>query len=326
MKYIAPHFYKDFHCIADACRHTCCAGWEIEIDEKTLAIYQSVTGIFGERLSNSIETTENCASFRLDAQERCPFLNAANLCDIVLTLGEDALCQICRDHPRFRNFFSDRTEIGLGLCCEAAAKLLLEETEKMQFIESNGSEHTADSKPTEAERDFFAFRDELFCRLQNRESAISDRLQSVLSRCRIALPQNTPAQWAEIFLRLERLDMAWENVLRTLQTAPSEVLASPLPAETDTMFEQLAVYFIYRHLAGGLEDGLLAERTAFTVLSVQMILYLCRLYFAEHNALPISAMVEFTRLYSSEIEYSQENMDVLLTLLQEKCTDFAGDS
>lgn len=315
MKYIALHFYTDFHCIADRCRHTCCAGWEIDIDEEALATYQSITGAFGERLSNSVEITENGASFRLDAQERCPFLNANNLCDIVLTLGEDALCQICRDHPRFRNFFSDRTEIGLGLCCEAAGTLLLEQTERLRFIQLNNTKSEPNTEPTKEERDFFTFREKLFRVFQNRQYPILERLQSALALCGTALPSNSPAQWAEIFLRLERLDDTWTKVLCALQNAPQEIRSVRLPAETDILFEHLAVYFVYRHLAGALEDGLLAARTAFSVLSVQMIANLCKLYFLEHGDLPLPAVAEFTRLYSSEIEYSQENTDALLAML-----------
>lgn len=316
MKYIVPQFYKDFHCTADRCQHTCCAGWEIDIDSETYSAYQNVGDAFGKRLAKSIEVTANGAAFRLDEQERCPFLNSNNLCDIILTLGENALCQICRDHPRFRNFFSDRTEIGLGLCCEAAGMLLLSSAEKIQFVQLTGTENERDSSPTTEEIRFYAFRDELFAILQNRRQPIEKRLQAVLTHCNTALPQVHPARWAEIFLNLERLDDAWTQKLHNLQTAPPERFSICLPSGTDILFEHLAVYFIYRHLSDALTDGLLAARTAFSILSVQMIVYLCKQYFAEHNDLPLSAVVELARLYSSEIEYSQENINVLLMLLQ----------
>ena len=32
MRIIAPDYYREFHCIADKCRHSCCIGWEIDID------------------------------------------------------------------------------------------------------------------------------------------------------------------------------------------------------------------------------------------------------------------------------------------------------
>ena len=32
MQIIVPDYYKEFSCIADHCRHSCCIGWEIDID------------------------------------------------------------------------------------------------------------------------------------------------------------------------------------------------------------------------------------------------------------------------------------------------------
>ena len=125
MKLIAPEYYTKFHCIADKCRHSCCVGWEIAIDPDKLVYYRSIEGEFGARLQKGIAEADDAAQFILDDEERCPFLNRTGLCDMITALGEDALCQICRDHPRFRNFYADRTEIGLGLCCEAAGELIL---------------------------------------------------------------------------------------------------------------------------------------------------------------------------------------------------------
>ena len=30
-----PDYYEKFACIAGACEDTCCAGWEIDLDEET---------------------------------------------------------------------------------------------------------------------------------------------------------------------------------------------------------------------------------------------------------------------------------------------------
>ena len=43
MKFRIPKYYKQFHCIADKCKDSCCsAGWEIDIDEESLNLYKSV--------------------------------------------------------------------------------------------------------------------------------------------------------------------------------------------------------------------------------------------------------------------------------------------
>ena len=36
MLYTYPHYYKKFRCIASECEDTCCAGWAITIDPKSL--------------------------------------------------------------------------------------------------------------------------------------------------------------------------------------------------------------------------------------------------------------------------------------------------
>lgn len=84
------------------------------------------------------------AHFRLDAEERCPLLNDCNLCEVLLHLGEDKMAQICTDHPRYYEWFSDGREDGLGLCCEAAAELILAQTGAPTFdvTEADGVSET----------------------------------------------------------------------------------------------------------------------------------------------------------------------------------------
>ena len=37
-----PEYYEKFSCIASRCKDSCCAGWEIDIDEDSYAYYNSV--------------------------------------------------------------------------------------------------------------------------------------------------------------------------------------------------------------------------------------------------------------------------------------------
>ena len=39
MLYTIPDYYKEFSCIAGDCEDTCCAGWQIVIDEKSKRRY-----------------------------------------------------------------------------------------------------------------------------------------------------------------------------------------------------------------------------------------------------------------------------------------------
>ena len=134
MKYHKPSFFDQFKCIGSACTDTCCAGWEIEVDETTAEGYLTEKGAFGDRLRREIGSEPGEYFFKLQ-NNRCPFLNKENLCDIFINLGEDRLCDICREHPRFYNWFGDYTEVGLGLCCEEAERLLFSDSKPLTFIE-----------------------------------------------------------------------------------------------------------------------------------------------------------------------------------------------
>ena len=317
MKEFAPKIYKDFRCIAAECRHNCCIGWEIDIDEDTLAFYRAQTGEIGEELRKNIEITDGCASFRLDEHERCPFLNRRNLCDIYLTLGENALCQICRDHPRFRNFFSDRTEVGLGLCCESAARLLLcaETPFSLIQIADDGETQT----PTPEEAAFFAFREQVFLSAQDRNLPPEQRLQTILDTVGAHLPQKSPAAWAAFYAALERLDHGWDAALETLCTLQPDAFAAPFMKEAELFFENLLCCFLYRHLAGALDDGNLSVHAAFCVHGVQFLWALYRACAKEHAGFDVDLALNLVRQYATEIEYSAENLEAVLDALSADC-------
>ncbi len=293
MKEIKLNYYDNFICIADQCNHNCCIGWEIDIDPETLALYQELPGELGNQLRASI-SLEDTPHFILAEYDRCPFLNQQNLCEIIAQIGQENLCNICADHPRFRNFFTDRVEIGLGLCCEAAGRLILSQKEKVLLIES-GTETL-----TDAENALITFRDKIIRILQDRACSMQARMDQVLSAIGCSLPDK---DWYSVFFDLERLDPAWEEYLLRLKMPPSL-----LSAEWEIPFEQLPVYFIYRHLSAGLEDGRIYERVLFSMLSTTII----RQIFAVDPCRSMDQLIEIARLYSAEIEYSDENIEQLL--------------
>ena len=47
MEITRPDYYKEFSCIAGACPDTCCAGWQIVIDDKSLKKYKRVKVLSG---------------------------------------------------------------------------------------------------------------------------------------------------------------------------------------------------------------------------------------------------------------------------------------
>ena len=305
MKLIAPDYYESFTCLADRCLHTCCAGWEIDVDPDALAAYDCAPGNFGRRLAANIDRITQPPHFILAEDERCPFLNRHGLCDIILELGKDALCQICADHPRFRNHFADHTEIGLGLCCEAAADLVLRQISPLRLVLLSDDGKSVSPDPDE--KALLALRDELFAILRERSLSIAARLDRVLRRCGISGKSRPLSEWAALFEDLECLDASWRDRLPLLRQPEPSLPDDP---SLQLPLEQLCAYLLYRHLPGALEDGRLQERAAFAVLTVRVIWTLCA-------ATPsLEALADAARQYSAEIEYSDENLARLLDALR----------
>ena len=310
MKEFAPNYYTSFSCIADRCRHSCCVGWEIDIDEDSLEYYRSIAGEFGKRLRDHIEETEDGAHFCLDADERCPFLNDCGLCDLYATLGEEALCQICTDHPRFRNEFSCRTEIGVGLCCEAAAKLILEQSEPLSLVSLYDDGEEAEDEEWEAV--LFAKREQIFATLYSAESekAAADQI------CPKGSAFMKSQDWASILMELERLDPAWEEPIGWLENAPQSVWEREIP-HLDRAFRNLFGYFIYRHASGAQSLFDMEIRLGFAYLSLGVLRALCAMKMQRQGECTLLDLCELARMYSSEIEYSIDNTDALMMLWEE---------
>ncbi len=304
MKELTPNYYKKFRCIADKCRHSCCVGWEIDIDENTLSYYNSLNTEIGERIRRNIGG--DTPHFILSDNERCPFLNEKGLCDIITECGEEALCDICRLHPRFCNFFDSFTETGLGLCCEEAARIILSEKEKFSI------DLPDIDTVTDEEKDFLIKRKEVFDILQDRDKSIYDRFCILAEKYGFEFDFSL-SDLCDIYISLERLDQKWAELLEGLKDRSS---GGSIFKEKDFSlpFEQLSCYFVFRHLTDGLWYKDYAERIKFVLISCYIIGALTEMNRDKVGTLTLEEMTEIVRMYSSEIEYSEENIESLLSL------------
>ena len=185
MKIYTPSYYARFRCLAGDCRDTCCRGWEIDIDPDSYARYLAQPGKIGDRLRAAIDAQET-PHFRLvGAEERCPFLNAQNLCDLYAELGRESLCQICARHPRYNEQYGDFAEMGVGLACEAATRLVLLTRAPMRLSCADGPAPFADADAPDPAvcHALFALRARLFRLLQDRSIPLFSRLAQALALC-----------------------------------------------------------------------------------------------------------------------------------------------
>ncbi|MBQ8767132.1 MAG: flagellin lysine-N-methylase [Clostridia bacterium] len=296
MKTYAPDYYKNFKCIAEKCLHNCCIGWEIDIDKETLEKYENQKGAFSRKLKNGIKKCGDYSCFHLDGKGRCVFLNENNLCEIILNMGEASLCQICSDHPRFRNYFSNRIEIGLGLCCEEAGRIILSQDKafSLEIIDEDNDEFTE----TDEEIAFFKFREELMNKIYNGGT--------VLDFCESSFPEKTVNEWADLYLSLERLDEHWTIILNDLKEI--DISDVEFPESFDRAFKNLTGYFTYRFL----NEFSTENELMFIHLSCEMIKNISKMHIKKYEVLHLDDIVEYARMYSSEIEYSDENIEIII--------------
>lgn len=293
MKAYKPNYYQKFRCIADKCKHSCCIGWEIDIDEDTLDFYEAIEGKKHRYIKDSI-SYEGTPHFELLKGDRCPHLLENGLCRIICDFDEGALCDICADHPRFRNFYENFIEEGLGLCCEEAARIIL--TEEEPFCVNIDT-----SKATSGERDFFSLRDKALGIIQNREKNIKERLWALAQEFDLEFSFSLCDLCRE-FLALERLDDRWTDILEKL--ADYSFDEEIFQKDFQIPLENLACYFAFRHLADAQEDGNYAQVIKFILKSCYLLGALWQ---------KGEDMTDSARMFSSEVEYSEENIKKIVT-------------
>lgn len=199
------------------------------------------------------------------------------------------------------------------MSCEAAAQLILSQTDKMQLVALAEAEEAL----WEEETQFITMRSRIFATLQDRTKTVDSRIEAVLDYCGIKEDVKTAKQWAQIYRRLERLDTVWDTVLDGIEDAKEYQLTVQSEEWLETAFEQLICYFIYRHLADSLDDGRFSARLMFAVQSCRMIKWTAALHYNKYGNIDVKTLAEIARIYSTEVEYSTENIEALLDVFEQ---------
>lgn len=174
-----PEYYNRFHCVADQCKDTCCAGWEVDIDDDTYYYYKVVPGEFGERLRASMAEDEEGCWFPMTCDNRCPFLNDKNLCDIYAALGEESLSCVCTEYPRYYMDIGDYEQIDMSLSCMELGRVFFTETSEITYItEENDACPEEQLSPEDAARleSVVAQRRAMIAIMQSGEGTYAERL------------------------------------------------------------------------------------------------------------------------------------------------------
>ncbi len=345
-----PPYYPAFGCTGSACRDNCCIGWEIDIDPETAARYDALPGPLGQRLRENISRDEP-RHFLLDSRERCPFLDGQNLCRIYSALGEAALCEICREHPRFHNWYGPFAESGLGLCCEEACRLILTNRQPFTLLEQEDAQPPEGAENPLLLSQLLQVRKAAFSLAQNPAYTLPQCLLLILllaNDCQQQMDEGEAEQ-------MERTARDWlrpglcQQVLDELPIPPDEAAApvllslfsqmeknSPdwagwvaqlartegLPGQAGAFalenpdalpeLKQVLLYLLYRYLLQSAQDGELLVRVQ-AILCCVLFLLLGQVQLWRQNAvLPPDRRHALCKEFSKEVEYSDLNLGLLL--------------
>ena len=296
---ISPVFYSKFYCIASRCVHSCCRGWEIDVDSDTADYYNEIEGELGRKLRDNLVYDSDEYHFRLTQDERCPFLKQDGLCEVILNLGEEALCDICALHPRFfftseRILVSDEAngpadtfdqEIefgGLGLSCEEVTRLLLSEDGVLLFEDDTGDRYTIDSI-----LDMLGYES---------EKGYSFKPYPDRSKYEIIL---------RLFSETEPIDKFWTEMIDSYLRSTDEIVEKcreALPGFDSIRFQRIHDYILYRQLDRLYDTGL-STIEHYADLCCEFI-FICSIMTGD--------LPESVRRFSEQIEYSTENVDILM--------------
>ncbi len=292
----APAYYGDFKCIAGRCRHNCCIDWEICIDSATHAKYEKI----GKSITDTIEICDDGFYFKLTENGRCPHLNSSGLCEIIISHGEGCLSEICKNHPRFFNDTANgRRECGLGIVCEEACRLILQNEEPFTLSKIG----KAREPRTRGDFDPIPERDRIITLAESADGSFRNKLE--LLKMKYGIPNiYTKNEWIRRLLKLEILDAAWEKNLQTAYSAPE----CKAPTTYDKYYERLFTYFAFRHISIAESPEDLRARLGFAILSTEMI----KLLFERSGDQKIDTLADIARRYSAEIEYSEDNTAELI--------------
>ena len=285
MKLYAPRYYKKFKCIADRCPHSCCIGWEIDIDANSLNKYKALKDGYGTIIANSI-ANDGEPHFKLCDGERCPHLDDRGLCRIITNLGEDYLCRICREHPRFYNY-TRVAEVGIGMSCPEAARIILSSEDFAEFTEIGEVEESVDG----VDFDGCSARNKIYAALQGDYTTALGKLYREYS-----ISIGDDGMCKDLLYSLEYLD----EDHRTLFMHYSSGLRA---IGKDEYLKRFLAYFIYRHCTEAFNAEDFRLRLSFCLFCERLFASL--IYTEEADSL--EKISELARIISEEIEYSEDN-------------------
>lgn len=324
MKNIYPSYFEKFRCIADKCPDSCCRGWDVVVDDETNEYYKIVGGEFGEKLKRLTEIDNDGDRIFVSQNERCPFWNDDELCDIYINLGEEHLCKTCREFPRITQDYTAFSEHLLSFACPEAARLMLATDSAYDDFTNYDSDFSDCGYSADLMRFLLNAREKLKGIFKDKSLPFSGRLNVAVQffekvqnaiddfdySADIAVDKGyttdiiNKKSSEDIFNAHKEFDIMTDE-WREILCKASEHAGEQIPECFDDLFERTALYYIYRYFLTAVDS--------MDVMCTAKRIYCA--YIVIGGAL-LTGEYEVEKLfclYSKEVEHSYENADYFST-------------
>ena len=114
---------------------------------------------------------------------------------------------------------------------------------------------------------------------------------------------------------MESINSEWTEILGKLkerQVQLTNALPSYLEYAGEWRYEHIAVYGIFRHYTGSLEDSAAYARVMLACCSALTVMLMDCMKWLDSGDITEWDMILDLKLYSKQVEYSQENIDAFL--------------
>lgn len=130
-----------------------------------------------------------------------------------------------------------------------------------------------------------------------------------------------------LFVILNHLEVLRDNWKSYVKEGKNRLMESEISIEqrndfgsvfTETMMEQLMVYFVYTYFCGAVYDGQAYGKLKFAVAGGILIRELANAHFLKHGNLEFGDITEAARRYAREVEHSDFNKCKMEQMLQDE--------
>ncbi|MBQ7391666.1 MAG: hypothetical protein IJV73_03195, partial [Clostridia bacterium] len=201
-------------------------------------------------------------------------------------------CEICREHPRFYHTTAHCMEVGLGMACEEAARIILSSPDYATFVKVGEEPGELSFLPFDATR----LRKKVYDCLSDDSLSYRERLLRIYRDFDVSPAILDDAAWRALLAELEYLDEAHKALFLSYSSAPSE------GEDLSPILARALAYFVFRHCSDATDEVDFQSALGLSLFCERLLSSMLN-----HSNATLSDAVRAARILSEELEYSEDN-------------------